>query len=172
MAINFDQLPDSVPGGNVGRIIPKGTYFGTIEKAEMKKGQDPTKPEYLNVTFRIHSAKGDDLGLLWDKITESSNDYARYKLKRFVTALGLNMMGTSFELKDLAKVAPQVKMIIDVNQDKENKNQIDIFSGDVYYHISEASKIFGEENLFVDASDAEDAAVFGDTTPTDDNVEY
>ena len=64
-------------------------------------------------------------------------------------------------------------MIVDISQDKENKNQIDIFSGDVYYHISEAEKVFGSaDNLFVDASDAEDAAVFNTGAATQPEIEY
>ena len=171
MAINFDQLPTSVDGG-FGAIIPKGTYFATIERAEMKTPKDTTKPDYLNLMLKIKDIQGKEMGIVWDIISESTNQYAQYKLRRFVIALGIEIVpGLVIHLKDLAKIAPDVKMIVDINQDKENKNQIDIFSGDVYYHISETNTVFGTEDLFVDATDAEDNAIFGDTT-TDENIEY
>ncbi len=175
MGINFDQLPTSVESG-FGAIIPKGTYFATIERAEMKtpktKPDEPQKPDYLNLMLKIKDAMGKDMGIVWDIISESTNQYAQFKLRRFVVALGITITpGLIIELKDLAKIATGVKMIVDINQDKENKNQIDIFSGDIYYHISEANTIFGTDGLFVDATDAEDAAIFGNTT-TDENIEY
>lgn len=171
MAINFDQLPTSIDGG-FGAIIPKGTYFATIERAEMKTPKDTTKPDYLNLMLKIKDIQGKDMGIVWDIISESTNQYAQYKLRRFVVALGIEIVpGLVIYLKDLAKIATGVKMIVDINQDKENKNQVDIFSGDIYYHISEANKVFGTEDLFVDATDAEDNAIFGDTN-TDENIEY
>lgn len=175
MAINFDQLPDSISGG-FGTIIPKGTYFATIERAEMKtpktKPDEPQKPDYLNLMLKIKDAQGKDMGIVWDIISESTNQYAQFKLKRFIIALGITITpGLSLHLKDLTKIATGVKMIVDINQDKENKNQIDIFSGDVYYPISETNNIFGTDNIFIDATDADDAAIFGDTT-TDENIEY
>lgn len=171
MAINFDQLPTSVDGG-FGAIIPKGTYFATIERAEMKTPKDTTKPDYLNLMLKIKDIQGKEMGIVWDIISESTKQYAQYKLRRFAVALGIEIVpGLSLELKDLAKIATGVKMIVEINQDKENKNQVDIFSGDVYYHISETNTVFGTEGLFVDATDAEDNAIFGDTT-TDENIEY
>jgi hypothetical protein len=171
MAINFDSLPTSIDGG-FGAIIPKGTYFATIERAEMKTPKDTTKPDYLNLMLKIKDIQGKDMGIVWDIISESTNQYAQYKLRRFVVALGIEIVpGLVIDLKDLAKIATGVKMIVDINQDKENKNQVDIFSGDIYYHISEANKIFGTEDLFVNATDAEDNAIFGDTN-TDENIEY
>ncbi len=171
MAINFDQLPTSIDGG-FGAIIPKGTYFATIERAEMKTPKDTTKPDYLNLMLKIKDIQGKDMGIVWDIISESTNQYAQYKLRRFVVALGIEIVpGLVIDLKDLAKIATGVKMIVDINQDKENKNQVDIFSGDIYYHISEANKVFETEDLFVDATDAEDNAIFGDTN-TDENIEY
>lgn len=175
MAINFDQLPTSIDK-DFGAIIPKGTYFATIERAEMKtpkvKPDEPQKPDYLNLMLKIKDIQGNDMGIIWDIISESTNQYAQYKLRRFVIALGIEIVpGLVIHLKDLAKIATGVKMIVDINQDKENKNQVDIFSGDIYYHISEANTVFGTEDLFVDATDAEDNAIFGDTN-TDENIEY
>lgn len=173
MAINFDQLPTSIDGG-YGTVIPKGTYFASIERAEMKKPKsDPTKPEYLNMMLKIKDKDGKEMGIIWDIISESTNQYAQFKLRRFAEALGIKIVpGLSLELKDLAKIATGVKMIVDISQDKENKNQIDIFSGDVYYHISETNTIFGTEGLFVDATDAEDAGIFDTAPTTDENIEY
>ena len=178
MAINFDTLPESIEGGGSNKIIPKGTYYATIERAEMKtpkKKPDGTQnPDYLNLMLKIKDVTGKDVGIIWDIISESTNDYARYKLRRFIIALGIKITpNLAIELKDLVKISPNVKMIVDISQDKENKNQIDIFSGDVYYHISEAEKVFGSaDNLFVDASDAEDAAVFNTGAATQPEIEY
>lgn len=167
MAIKFDSLPDSIAGG---QKIPKGTYYGIVEKAEMKQGKDTTKPPYLNLMIKVSNAQGTPVGTLWDIISESTNQYAQYKLKRFIIALGINTTpDLELELKDLVKIAPQTKLLLDITQDKEDKNQVDIFSGDVYYHISEAEAVLGTDNIFIDATDAEDATVF----PTqNNNVEY
>lgn len=160
MPINFDSLPSSVAPA----IIPKGAYYGEIEKAEMKtpktKPGEAQKPDYLNIMFKLKNAKGESMGAMWDIISESNNQYAQYKLRRFVIALGITITpGMSLELKDLVKIAPHAKMIVEVAIDEKstpNKNQVDIFAGDIYYPMSEANKVFGEENLFIDASDAED----------------
>ena len=178
MAINFDALPDSIENSS-GKIIPKGTYPASIERAEMKtpkvKEGGTQNPDYLNLMLKVTTPSGEVLGNIWDIISESTNNYAQYKLKRFVMALGIKITpGLTLELKDLVKIAPNVKLLIDINQDKKDptKNQVDIFSGDIYYHISEASKVLGDENLFVDASDAEDTIFGTKTTPDFENVEY
>ena len=92
MAINFDTLPESIEGGG-NKIIPKGTYYATIDRAEMKtpkKKPDGTQnPDYLNLMLKIKDVTGKDVGIIWDIISESTNDYARYKLRRFIIALGI-----------------------------------------------------------------------------------
>ena len=67
MAINFDQLPTSIDGG-FGAIIPKGTYFATIERAEMKtpkvKPDESQKPDYLNLMLKIKDIQGNNMGII------------------------------------------------------------------------------------------------------------
>jgi hypothetical protein len=155
MSINYNLLPE--PGG----IIPKGTYFAKIEKAEMKtpkvKADGTQNPDYLNLMLKIKDAVGRDRGVVWDIIAESSNVYAKYKLKRFIIALGIAIT-PDLKLKDLVKVAPKVKMVVDITQDNSEppRNQVDIFTGHVYYHISEARYIFGKVDVFEDTDDTED----------------
>ena len=99
--INFDTLPDSISAPTV----PKGHYYATIEKAEIKTGKDASKPPYLNMMFKLQNGAGEPVGTMWDIISENTNDYARYKLKRFIIALGVPITpNMSLELKDLVKI--------------------------------------------------------------------
>ena len=47
--INFNTLPTNKP---ITEIKP-GTYFATVEKAEMKAPKDPSKKPYLSLTFAL-----------------------------------------------------------------------------------------------------------------------
>jgi hypothetical protein len=177
MTINFDALPDS----NGSKLLEKKPYLITVKKAEMKpaktKNDDgSTKPDYLNLFLEASTPDGKKAGQLWDIITESTNNYAQYKLKRFIIALGVpTTPGMSLELKDLAKIAPNAKMIADITVDDKAtppKNQVDIFSGDVYYPISAFNEVFGTDNAFINAEDAEDVFNTQDTPEAERHVEY
>jgi hypothetical protein len=95
----------------------------------------------------------------------------RYKLLRFITALNLPITG-AFELKDLTKIVTGKKMIVDVTIDDPKKKDpnspysakavVDVFSGMVYYPLTEASAIFGiQPTGEINAPDADDAGEIG-----------
>ena len=172
MAISFDALPDTA-GGN--RLLPKGSYYAVIESAEMKtpkmRDDGTVRPDYLNLKYRLKDVTGKDCGVFWDILSESNNEWVLKKLKRFIIAVGIDLTGRSFELKDLCKPIVGTEFIVDIGIDERtqpHKNQIDLFSGDIYYHISEAGAVFGLDDVItpVNAADAED--IFH----KDNNVEY
>jgi hypothetical protein len=165
--INFNALPTDKPNA----LPAAGPYFATIEKAEMKTPNNPNKPDYLNLTLAIQNKEGKSAGKIFDILSESDNDVIRYKLLRFITALNLPITG-AFELKDLTKIVTGKKMIVDVTIDDPKKKDpnspysakavVDVFSGMVYYPLTEASAIFGiQPTGEINAPDADDAGEIG-----------
>ena len=172
--INFDQLPSNKPTGN---ITEKGTYYGTIGKPEMRNpktpasaGEPPKKP-YLNFNLTLQNPDGTAAGKIWDKITESDHELPRYKLQRFITALGIPLVG-SFELRDLVKIIDGKQLIVDVTVKTEEgrapQAEVDVFSNEIYYPISAASEVWGDlanTPFIIDEADAIDAGVTPPETP-------
>jgi hypothetical protein len=156
--INFNELPNSKPAGFT--TIPKGRYLGTIEKAEMRVGKDTSKPPYLSIQWGL-AKDGKPMGKFFDLITEPGDaEIPRYKLKRFIQALELPITG-NFTLADLAKMVPNKSAFIDITVDEKSdpaRNQVDVFTGEIYYSINDA-------NATVDEVDAEDAADVADFFP-------
>lgn len=143
MAINFNSLPTNKPVN----LPETGTYYATIDSAEMKQGQDPTKPKYLNICLGLKDKMGKACGKIYDILSESDKELVQYKLARFLTALSLTNLGT-FELADLIKIIKNKQLIVDVKQEeaKDNypaKSVVDVFKNGIYYPMSEASAIFG-----------------------------
>lgn len=159
MAINFDSLPGNKPYS----VPPAGTYYATIESAEMKQGKDASKPPYLNLKYKLKTQDGKSAGLLFDIIAESEHSLMQYKLKRFLIALGISFEG-EFELKDISKLCVGKEIILDTKIEegtdgKQSRAVVDLFTNEIYYNISEAKEIFGESvSDVINASDAEDAA--------------
>lgn len=159
MAINFNALPSESPN-----MLPeKGTYFATIESAEMKAPKDPTKPQYLNLKLGLKDNMGQSKGKIYDIIAESEHNIVRYKLQRFIKALELPITG-EFELADLAKIVTGKKLIVDITIDEKSeprKAVVDVFSNAIFYPVAEAGTLFGcfaiEEPAGINASDAEDS---------------
>ena len=184
MAINFDTLPGNNP---MGQLIPEGTYYATIEKAEMKAPKnDTSKPDYLNLQYAITDADGKSYGKLFDMLTESDSDVMRYKLKRFITALEIPITGT-FNLKDLTKIIVGKRFIVDItiqsdkNGQYADKSVVDVFKNEIFYPLSEATAIFGtvtpdaserhrQSEPEIEASDAVDAPE--NQAPTSEDSEY
>ena len=137
MAINFNALPQDKPAG---ATIPKGQYKAVIEKAEMKASKTEGKPPYLNLLYALSDIQtGAPVGKLYDIMSESDSEYVMYKIGRFMRALDINL-GMSFELKDLAKVVANKTLVLDVTVDEKSepkRNQVDIFSGGVFYSLAE-----------------------------------
>lgn len=155
--INFDSLPTNNPMAGV----KPGTYFATIDKAEMKQPKDPQKPMYLSVQYTLTTKEGKGAGKLFDILTESDSDVVRYKIGRFITALELPLTG-AFALKDLAKIIAGKKLILDVTTDtKSDKPRavVDVFKGGIYYSLNQPPVEFADtlpQDNEIAASDAED----------------
>lgn len=158
MAINFDALPSDKPFS----VPPAGTYYATIESAEMKQGKDTTKPPYLNLKYKLKTKEGKNAGTMFDLIAESEHSLMQYKLKRFLIAIGVSFDG-EFELKDIQKLCVGKEIIIDTKIEagtdgKQDRAVVDLFTNEIYYNISEADDLFGEgTTAVINASDAEDA---------------
>lgn len=162
--IHFDQLPNTNPVANT--LIPKGTYYGTISKAEMRQGKDPAKPPYLSLTWDIKDQTGKSKGKLFDMITEPTADLTMYKLRRFITALQLPIQG-DFILKDLVKIIVGKTCILDITIDDKSephRNAVNVFKGEIYYPTTEANKIFAE-NAVDDSPVVEDDGMPWEDTP-------
>lgn len=111
--INFNSLPTDKPNA----LPENGTYYATIESAEMKQGKDPTKPPYLNIALSLRDKNGKSCGKIFDIISESDKELVQYKLARFIIALDLAKLG-SFELVDLVKIIKNKQLIVDVKQEE------------------------------------------------------
>lgn len=156
MAINFNELPSEKP--DVG--LKDGTYYAIIEVAEMKaskpemvNGVEVPKPDYMNLRLKLSNKKGLECGTIFDIISESAAPTARYKLRRFIEALKIDIQG-DFELKDLCKLVAMRKLIVDVANKKStwqgverNRVEVDIAKGKIYYALDEADEAFEDDDL-------------------------
>lgn len=143
MAINFNTIPTKKPP--IGTIIPKGTYIGTIVKAEMKtpkSDETKTKPDYLNIQMKITDpVSNTEMGTIFPIFTESEAPLPRYQLGRFIKALGLPITG-EFELKDLTKMVVNKKLKVDVCPEKttdgsDPKRSVVDIDAECYYPLAE-----------------------------------
>lgn len=160
MAITFNPStsnPNSLP--------PKGTYYATIDKAEMKTPKDASKADYLSYALTLVDRDGKNVGKIYDNMFDSSHEVVRYKINRFIVALELPMTeGSSFELKDIAKIINGKRLIVDITHDiksEPHKAVVDVFKKEVYYPLAQAAEIFdltvSEPLQSINASDAVDA---------------
>lgn len=179
--ISFDSLPSKPAKQN----IAEGYYYAKIENAEMRQPQDPTKPEYLSLVFSLSDAKHQAAGKIYDRITESDNQYQQYKLRRFIDALGLAdtlKAAGNFELKDLCKIVKNKELIVELVQEKDRQTKeptgqtvVNVFGDYIYASMAEAKEIFAEESLttltVIDEPDAADAASSNQVhTDTEDDI--
>ena len=176
MAINFDSLPTGKPVS----LPEPGRYYGVIDSAEMKQGLDTSKPPYLNLCISIKDSTGKSCGKIYDILSESDKELVQYKLARFLIALNLTKLGI-FELADLVKVVKVKQLIVyvkveDAKDGRPARPVVDVFTGSIYYPMSEANELFGNstpanasldatepnaayDELIIDASDAADVHV-------------
>lgn len=169
MAINFDTLPQENPNG----LVKPGLYLAEIMEADMKQGQDLTKPKYLNLKYSITNHDGVNCGQLFDIIAESDSPAIMYKLSRFVQACGIPLQG-SMELSDLAKLVKGKKIAVDVEHSRPKKGeeegfkpraQVSLFGGgEVYYKANEYEEVWARMNPEAAAAQP-DFEPTGDTTP-------
>ena len=158
MAIAFDDLPTNKPTN----VIKKGSYYATIEVAEMRQPKDPTKPLYLNLLLALKDGSGKSVGKIYDILTETDKPLLKYKLSRFIKALKLENTLTTFELSDLCKIIKNKELIVDVIPEKQNNEEtgrtvVDVFTNEIYYPISEAKNIFKGTPADVEVIDEDDA---------------
>lgn len=144
MPINFNQLPNEKPNA----LLKPDTYYGKIESAELKQGAAP----YLNVRFEVSNSIGQKQGTIFDIISSSDKELMRYKLKRFIEALGLGQVLATqgnFEMSDLAKICVGKTLIFKTKIEKgtngyADKSVVDIFNDEIFYPMNEASDHFPE----------------------------
>ncbi len=163
--INFSSLPTSKPVN----LPDSGTYYATIDSAEMKQGKDVTKPPYLNIGLTLKDKNGTTCGKIFDILSDSDKELVQYKLARFLISLGLDRLGT-FELNDLVKLVKNKQLIVDVKQEEAKdgypaKAVVDVFAGSIYYPMSDAEVIFGKA-----AKPAVDSTIESFTPIADDDL--
>lgn len=150
--INFNELPNSKP---IAALLEKGCYKAKVVSAEMKQGKDASKPPYLSLQYAL-TKDNKSVGKFFDIITEPGDaDIPRYKLKRFIEAFKLPITG-NFTLQDLCKMVPNKECYIDITVDEKsepNRNQVDVFTGEIYYSVDE---IEGTDAPEINANDAAD----------------
>ena len=139
----------------------------TITAKEIKTG-------IINDTFVVTDKNGKKLGFIFDIITESEANLARYKLGRFITALELPL--TNFELKDLTKVIVGKELYGDItveeNQQYGSKSIIDALSAEIFYSVAEKENGTSEpEAVFSDEATPFDTD-FKDNSNTESSDEY
>lgn len=159
MAINFNALPTDRPN----TLAPEGTYYGTIMEATPKVSKAGSNMLSLKIELNTHDGK--KAGIMFDNIIESDKAFLLFKIAKFCKALELDLAG-SFELKDLAKIVVNKKLIVDVKHGEFNGNkkvEVDMSKG-IFYPLSEASEIFGNTaglaatgTMGINATDALDA---------------
>lgn len=132
MAINFNEVPDSLPNQNA--LIPEGEYEAVIATAEMKASKTVGRPPYLNMRLDVYK-DGAKIGAIFDKLVESDSEYVLYKIGCFCKAINFKP-AASLELKDLAKICVGKKVGITVKVGKDNNDndmsEINLFKNPYY----------------------------------------
>ena len=140
MAINFQATEAKAPN----QLPEAGYYYGKIIEASMKQPKDPTKNEYLSVTYELYDSNKNKAGRMYDMLMESEKPFMMYKLQRFGQALGL--VGKSLELKDLTKITIGKVIIfrvkIEKNEQYGDRAVVDVGDEGIYYAKSESNNFF------------------------------
>lgn len=141
MALNFDTMPSEKPQGSKFEPAAPGFYIAEIEKASIEHGPSG---EYLLVVLQLQTANKNKI---WDRhFYNSEKSFPQYKLKRLLTACGIQLTGM-FEVKDIVKLLPRKKLVVDVKISEDNKgratNDIEPFENDIYYPVAEWAALTG-----------------------------
>lgn len=167
MAINFDALPQDRPAS--GNLLAVGFYKAKVVKAEMKTPKNGGT-DYLELTLDLTDGNGKACGKFWERLFDSDKDLIRYKLMRFLYAIDADLAGSTFELKDLAKIVPNKEFIIDIGLDEKNergpRNQTEVFKNEIFYRKNEWAALHGGAEIA--AADAADADLPFNMNPEDD----
>jgi hypothetical protein len=138
--INFQNLPTRAPNA----LPEKGVYIYEIEAAQMRKSPNN---EYLEIKAKLSKGDGKKVATIFDRIMDIDSDIPRYKLRQFIRALNLPIVG-EFQLSDLTKMIVGKKVLADITHEKSRDPQypdkaiVDPFSAEVYYPLSRVSEFF------------------------------
>lgn len=158
--INFQNLPTKAPNS----LPDKGVYIYTIENAQMRRSANN---EYLEIKATLSKGDGKKVATIFDRIMDIDSDIPRYKLRQFIQALNLPIVG-EFQLSDLTKMVIGKRILADITHEKSKDPQypdkaiVDPFSAEVYYPMSKADELLGlltpasAEAGTINASDAAD----------------
>lgn len=158
--INFQNLPTRAPNS----LPDKGVYVYTIENAQMRRSANN---EYLEIKAILSKGDGKKVATIFDRIMDIDSDIPRYKLRQFIQALNLPIVG-EFQLSDLTKMVIGKRVLADITHEKSRDPQypdkaiVDPFSAEVYYPMSRADELLGlitpagAETGAINASDAAD----------------
>lgn len=158
--INFQNLPTRAPNS----LPDKGVYMYTIENAQMRRSANN---EYLEIKAILSKGDGKKVATIFDRIMDIDSDIPRYKLRQFIQALNLPIVG-EFQLSDLTKMIIGKRILADITHEKSKDPQypdkaiVDPFSAEVYYPMSRADELLGlitpagAETGAINASDAAD----------------
>jgi hypothetical protein len=147
--INFDELPDKAPGRE---DIEDGIYDGIIEKAEMRQGQDPNKPPYLNLTIKLENGRK-----VFTNLFQSDKAFPQYILSRLLKATGVSLSGSG-TLSDVQKVIQGKQLRIALTTNDRGYPDVDFTNGSEGFYPSEldpADVIDDDEELIVESDDNE-----------------
>lgn len=120
MAIAFDKLPTDRPGGGFKKM-EEGRHYAQINKVDIVKSAN-TGEDYLRVGFVTK-----DKDLFSESFFVNEKSFNLWKLGRLLSACKLELAGTG-ELKDLVKLLPNKKVIVDVVINDRGYPELD-FSG-------------------------------------------
>lgn len=160
--INFQNLPTRAPTA----LPEKGIYIYEIKAAQMRQSANN---EYLEIRAELSKGDGKKVGTIFDRIMDIDSDIPRYKLRQFIQALHLPIVG-EFQLSDLTKMIVGKRVLADITIEKSkdarypDKAIVDPFSAEVYYPMSRADELLGlltpnsaDSEPLINANDAEDA---------------
>jgi hypothetical protein len=173
MALNFNDLPNEKPAGGNFPIIEDKYCIATIKSAEagVSTGANTSGQPVLKIQFDCVSFDGLTQIKIWDNFYESEKPLLRYKLRQFIIALGLHLAGT-FELKDIAKIVVNKKLIIAIKTEQNGsypaRNVVDAFDDSIFYPMSELANLKGDDGIApFDASDSEPVQETAQTASAD-----
>jgi hypothetical protein len=160
--INFQNLPTRAPNA----LPEKGIYVYEIETAQMKRSANN---EYLEIKAKLSKGDNKKVATIFDRIMDIESDVPRYKLRQFIQALNLPIVG-EFQLSDLTRMIVGKRILADITHEKSRDPQypdkaiVDPFSAEVYYPISRLQELLDVQNPTnaevgtINAEDADDTA--------------
>lgn len=138
--INFQTLPSQAPN----TLPTPGVYMCEIKNAQIKTATNT----YLELQLELSKGDGRKVATIYDRLFDIEADLPRFKLRQFITALKLPIVG-DFTLSDLQKMVIGKKLLADIDIEKsknpnyQDKAVVNPFKADIYYHIERAAELLG-----------------------------